>query len=145
MFKAILDTNIIVDAFAKRKPYDVNAEKLLRNAALERFAGFVTGSAITDIYYIVRRQIGHDQGMAAIRALLKVFTVISVGEEICAAAVELGWNDFEDAVLAAGAIATKVDFVVTRDKKLYDVKRAELPFQFIQPHTVVALLESENT
>lgn len=140
MFKALLGTNIIVDAFARRQPFCESAEELLRFAATERFTACLSGSSLTDIYYIISRQIDHEKGMEAVRTLLKILKITPVGHEVCLTATTLKWNDYEDAVLIACGLVEKVDFIITRDKGLSTAGgQMELPFTFLSPDEFLAL------
>jgi len=140
MYKALLDTNIIIDALAARQPFAIQAERMFRDAVNYRYVGYICGSSITDVYYIIRKQIGHETAQAAVAMLLKVFTIIPVGEEICSTALDLGWNDFEDAVITASAMKAGLDFVVTRDKELHLVDTKNLGFYFLPPDIFVSRL-----
>lgn len=141
MYKALLDTNIIIDALAARNPYAEPAEKMFRHAVTERYAGYICGSAVTDIYYIMRKQIDHKTAEAAVGMLLKVFTIIPVGEDVCSRALDLGWNDFEDAVIAASAMKTGLDYVITRDKELLLTDSEKFGIRFLPPQVFSTLLE----
>lgn len=53
--KIFVDTNIIIDALASRKPFFNDAEKIFVLAANERIEAFISASSVTDIYYILRK------------------------------------------------------------------------------------------
>ncbi len=116
MIKALLDTNVIIDAVVSREPFCKEAKEILILAAEDNFSGFAAGSSITDIYYIVRKLLSRTEAHDVIKALLDVLGVVSVGKDECTDAVESGMADFEDAVVAVCAARVKADFIVSRDK-----------------------------
>jgi predicted nucleic acid-binding protein len=115
--RVLVDTNVIIDALAAREPFRVEAEAILLLAAEERMAGFVTGSSMTDIYYLIRRQLSHREALDALRMLMHTLSVVSVGEDECLDAMQTGMGDFEDAVAAVCADRVRADFIVTRDEE----------------------------
>ena len=117
MMKVLVDTNVIIDALAAREPFREDAEAILLLAAEEKMAGFVTGSSMTDIYYLIRRKLSHAEALDALRMLMHTLSVVSVGEDECFDAMQTGMGDFEDAVVAVCADRVRADFVVTRDEE----------------------------
>ena len=101
--RVLVDTNVIIDALASREPFRADAEAVLLLAAEEKIAGFVTGSSMTDIYYLIRRKLSHGEALAALRMLMRTLGVVPVGEDECVEAMETGMGDFEDAVAAVCA------------------------------------------
>ncbi len=134
--RILIDTNIIVDALAAREPFRADAEALLRLAAEEEITGFVTGSSMTDIYYLMRKTLPHAAALDALRLLMQVLNVISVGEDECADAMQSGMNDFEDAVVAVCAARARADFIVTRDAEF---ACAACPVSVVPPSEILRL------
>ncbi|MDR3206698.1 MAG: PIN domain-containing protein, partial [Oscillospiraceae bacterium] len=71
--KALIDTNVIIDYLADRAPFADHAEKI--NDLCERGAltGVLTASAVTDIYYILRKSAGRAKTLESLRLLFSVF------------------------------------------------------------------------
>ena len=115
--RILIDTNVIIDALASREPFRADAEAILLLAAEERIAGFVAGSSMTDIYYLIRRKLSHSEALDALRMLMQTLSVVSVGEDECVEAMQTGMGDFEDAVVAVCADRVGADFIVTRDEE----------------------------
>ncbi len=135
MVKALIDTNIIIDALAAREPFCAEAERVLTLAAAERFDGFITGSSVTDIYYLVRRNLSHTQALAAIKTLVQTLRIVAVGEDECVEAMESGMQDFEDAVIAVCAKRVNADYIVSRDE---DFSKAGCPVPVQSPGAFLA-------
>ncbi len=116
MLKALIDTNVMVDAFASREPFCKEAEEILLLAAERKFSGFVTGSNLTDIYYLLGKELSPARALTAVKTILKIVGVIPVGQDECVDASESGLPDFEDAVVAVCAARVKADCIVSRDR-----------------------------
>lgn len=115
MIRAVIDTNIVLDALASREPFRAVAEQIFLMAAQEKFSGFITASSITDIYYLLRKKSSDLAAREAIRKLLTIFSIISVSGQDCQAALNSSIADYEDALVATCATREKLDYIVTRD------------------------------
>jgi len=116
--KVLLDTNIILDAFGERQPYDTDAKEILLRIEKNRFKGYITANAVADIFYLYSKAKSNDEARTVISFLLKKLHVISVTHEDCVNAMSIPISDFEDALFAASSIKESVDYVITRDKEL---------------------------
>ena len=50
-----MDTNIILDTLASRKPFAGDAEKIFLLAVREEVEAYISASSITDIYYNIEK------------------------------------------------------------------------------------------
>lgn len=111
--KVLFDTNVIIDALAAREPFRVDAEAILTLAAEDKITGYVTGSALTDIYYLLRRGLAHEEAIEAIKTLMAILNVVAVGEDECQEAAISDMRNFEDAVVTVCAARIQA----SRDKE----------------------------
>ena len=116
MIKALIDTNVVLDALASREPFREAAEKIFLLAAKEKFQGFITANSVTDIYYLVRKNVSEATAREAIRNLLQLFTVVDLRGEDCEAALDSPMRDYEDALAAVCAEKVEAEYIVTRDE-----------------------------
>jgi predicted nucleic acid-binding protein len=116
MIKALIDTNVVLDALAAREPFRADAERIFMMAAEEKFQGFVTASSITDIYYLVRKNTSEAVAREALRNLLRVFAVVDISGKDCENALESAIDDYEDALAAVCASKIDADCIITRDE-----------------------------
>ena len=119
MIKALIDTNIILDILLKRQPDYANAAIVYGFAKRDFFAGFVSASAITDIYYIARKELGRKPTKEALKTVLKIFQPADVTGENIFSALDLEWYDFEDSVQYVVGESLDVDYIITRNTKDY--------------------------
>lgn len=120
--RAVVDTNVMIDALANRTPWAEEAQELLRLASLGNAKLSLSGSTVTDLFYLLNKWTFHDRRKtrAAIQVLLESFGVVPVGYTECSLAAHSDMPDFEDAVLAYAAKAAHVDYLVTRNLEDYE-------------------------
>ena len=82
-----------------------------------KLEGFVSASAVTDIFYLVRKQT-HSTELAyrAVGKLLEIVKVCGVTGDDVLAAFQKKAKDFEDCLVAVCARSVKCDYIVTRNK-----------------------------
>ena len=112
--KILIDTNVIIDYLADRTPFADHAEQMLTLCERGDADGFVTANAITDIYYVVRKAVGREKTLDAIRTLCSFLDIAEVGKADTLNAMEIDMPDYEDALAAQCAKRVKADCIVTR-------------------------------
>ena len=117
MMKILIDTNIIIDYLADRAPFASSSEKIIELCFDKYTEGALTASAVTDIYYIMRKVFGRENALRKIRLLLETFSVVSVGKNEVLKAMDLDMPDYEDALVAVCADRINADYIVTRNIK----------------------------
>lgn len=113
--RVLIDTNIVLDFLQEREPFVENAAKLFECIDAREIEGFIAATTITNIYYIIRRVAGKAVAQDAITQVLNDLNICAVDLEILEQALALNFEDFEDAVQYACAVAHGVDAIVTRD------------------------------
>ena len=53
----VLDTNVIIDALQERRPFDVDAKKILLLAQNAKFTCYFTANAVADIFSSTVRRV----------------------------------------------------------------------------------------
>lgn len=124
--KLLIDTNVILDFLLNNPGFGEDARKIFSLAAEDETYEFVSSSAITDIFYVVRKS-WHNTFAAqhVISEMLKFLTILEVGKKDIETALSLQWKDFEDAVQYAVALSNNVDFIISRNGK--DFESNEIP------------------
>jgi len=115
--KVLLDTNVVLDAIAKREPFWVNAQKIINLILDNKLEGYVTANSITDIYYIAQKNLSRNDLYNALHSLFKIFDIIDVFGTDCRKALDFPLDDYEDALLAVCGDRAAVDYIVTRDEE----------------------------
>lgn len=113
--RVLIDTNVVLDFLQEREPFVENAARLFERIDAGEIQGFIAATTITNIYYIVRRAAGRAVAQDAITQVLSDLNICAVDLEVLEQALVLNFEDFEDAVQYACAVAYSVDAIVTRD------------------------------
>jgi predicted nucleic acid-binding protein len=135
--KVLIDTNVILDALAKRPLFYDNAEKIFFLAAEEKIKAFITASSVTDISYLIRKHLrSSEEAKLALLKLFTLFQIIDVTGEDCKKALEQNITDYEDALLATCARRNKIEYIITRNIKDFTNSPvpAILPERFVSTH-----------
>lgn len=116
MIRALLDTNIVLDALGNRQPFAEDARQLFTMAENGQYEAFLTANTITDIYYVSRKRMSENIIRRHLSSLMKLFDVLPVEVSDCQIALDSPITDYEDALLASVATKYKIRYIVTRDE-----------------------------
>lgn len=100
----------------KRESFFEDAQKLFILIDKERITGNITATAITDIYYIAKKEKGHNEAINFIKNLIEVIDVIGINKETILKALASKMKDFEDAIQSSAAEIHQIDLILTRNK-----------------------------
>jgi predicted nucleic acid-binding protein len=114
--RVFLDTNILLDIVEQRLPFYTASQAVLDECDQRGFEIFVAWQGIATVFYITARKRGEVYALEMIRELLTWATVATVGQDEAREALGYGITDYEDALIAAAASASSVDWLVTRDE-----------------------------
>lgn len=121
--RVLLDTSVMPDWLLDRKPWSDEAESLWQARDTGRLVAYLQASALTDIFYIARRQVGAASALAAIDRSLAL-EIMPVDKLTLLRARALTGSDFEDTVIIACAEAERLDFIITRNPD--DFQRSQI-------------------
>jgi predicted nucleic acid-binding protein len=117
MIAALIDTNVVLDYAEKREGFFDVAEKVFVQMRQGLFVGFVSASAVTDIYFFLKKRYKDTKtAIPLLKMLLDALDVLAVDRKTIETAIESDMTDFEDAVQAAAAQDLGIEIVITRDK-----------------------------
>jgi predicted nucleic acid-binding protein len=124
--KIFVDTNIIVDLIADRKPYSKFAIDIFKNAEDKKVQLFTSSHSIATTHYLLKKFIGEEELRKIIYNLLDYIHVIPVDMDVIKKGLKSKHKDFEDAIQIICAYKIeKIDCIVTRNIK--DFRGAEIP------------------
>lgn len=115
VIRVLLDTNVILDVLLRRLPWYVEARRLWDAVDAGRVTAYITATTLTDIYYLARRQSGHELALVAVRLCVVSFEVLPITRTELVHAIDMRGADFEDNVQIAAAVNARLDAIVTRD------------------------------
>lgn len=123
--KILIDTNIVLDLLLEREPFVENAILIFEQIEQGKLEGYIAATTITNIFYIIRKTESREVAIDAINRLLIGIQFCAVDLQTVETALSLGLKDFEDSIQLACATISKLDGIVTRDRK--DFSGSSLP------------------
>lgn len=115
MRRVLFDSDVLLDVLAQRQPFVFASAQALNRVTQPQVQGYVSGHAVTNIFYILRRQVGRETARELLSKLLQHLQIANVTDEVIRAALQSSMADFEDAVTSEAANAAGVEVIVTRN------------------------------
>jgi predicted nucleic acid-binding protein len=137
--RVLFDLNVILDVLQQREPFYRASAGVLASAEMERVEGWIAAHSVTTLFYLLAKERSRQLARIAIGDLLSILSVATVDQSVIEQALNLPYNDFEDAVQMMAAARLAADYLVTRN--VDDYTESLLPV--VQPAELLALLESE--
>ena len=132
--KVLIDTNVVLDVLLNRSEFFVDSRTIFELVEKKQIFGCITASAITDIFYILKKEIKNIETVyQAIEKIAAIFFIAQVSETSISNALTLRWRDFEDAVQFVAAKENDVTCIITRNKSDYETSDIQCisPIDFI--------------
>jgi predicted nucleic acid-binding protein len=134
--KILIDANVALDVLLERQPFYVSGVKVL-SLSKGGIELFLSASAVTDIYYIIRKELkNRETALTLLKNLLASVDVAAVTNNEIHRAIDLNWGDLEDAVQYACGETIAVDYLVTRNTS--DFSAAHYPV--VTPDELLGIL-----
>jgi len=126
MKRIFVDTNIILDLLADRKPHSKFAIALFEKAESQKVKLYVSSHSLATTYYLLKKYIDDKNLRLILLGLIEYVNVVPIDGHVIKRGLKSKHKDFEDAlqIIAASSI-DKMDCIVTRDLK--DFKDSEIP------------------
>jgi predicted nucleic acid-binding protein len=118
MKKIFVDTNILVDLLADRKPFSKYAIEIFNAAENKKVKLFTSSHSIATTYYLLKKFIDDSSLRKTLLGLIEYMTVISVDAEVLTKGLRSKQKDFEDSIqIYCATSIDKMDCIVTRNVK----------------------------
>ena len=133
----LIDTNVVLDILLHRQPWYTSAAAIFGLSRQNLIKSYISSSAITDIFYFVQKKYGKPTARKAMKHLLHVFPPATVTDRNIYRALDLEWEDFEDAVQFTVGEELSVDYIVTRNVQDFSLSSIKIvmPEQFLNETT----------
>jgi len=130
----LIDTNVVLDQLVRRDPFYENAERIRLLSEMGYINSYISASAVTDIYYIAKKELKNkDVVVKLIEKLLETTSIAAVTESSIHEALVLKWDDFEDAVQYVAGQNVSADYIITRNPNDFENSRIKIvsPEEFL--------------
>lgn len=130
----LIDTNILLDVLCDRQEFVEMSSVVWKMCETGKAKGYVSALSFANMMYVMRNELSPDSIAEVFVKLKLIFEFADLSSSIIQKAVNMKWNDFEDAVQCATAENIHADYIITRNIKDF-VKSKVLA---LMPEEVVA-------
>jgi predicted nucleic acid-binding protein len=124
--KIFVDTNILVDLIADRKPFSKFAIQIFSKAEERKIRLYTSSHSIATTHYLLKKYIDEKELRDVLNSILDYLNVVAIDIDIIKKGLKSKYKDFEDALQIISAYSiVKIDCIVTRNAK--DFKGSEIP------------------
>jgi len=118
--KIFVDSDVVIDFFTDRMPFANPASELFDWAEKEKVHVYLSAVSINNIYYIVRKYLGHKKAVRIIEDLTEITEIIGTTKSEIVQALKNDFKDFEDSVQYSTALSIGgIEAIITRNVKDY--------------------------
>ena len=133
-----LDTNVVVDFLADRKPFSEPAAKLFTLSVAKELTLYISAISYNNIYYLFQRSYTHAETITLLKSLMTATQIVEVGPAVISQSLYANFRDFEDAIQYYCALGVPgLEAIVTRNTK--DFRKSQLPV--LNPVEALALFD----
>ncbi len=121
MTMILIDSDVVLDIFLDREPFCTAALTVFLRIEQGYCQGYISATAIANIYYTTRKELGRTAAINGIKRLLGTdgLRILAIGRHEIEEAVFSEMTDFEDAIQAIAADFEGIEYIVTRNLKDY--------------------------
>jgi predicted nucleic acid-binding protein len=113
----LIDINVILDVLQTREPFFKSSTQLLALIETEKVDGYISAHSITTLFYLLQKGRSNHEAHAQITKLMQFIKIASVNQQTIEQALNLPYQDFEDAVQMICALQLKADALISRNIK----------------------------
>ncbi|MGN6400782.1 MAG: type II toxin-antitoxin system VapC family toxin [Flavisolibacter sp.] len=142
MQQLFLDTNVVIDFLADRKPFSIPAARIFNYSSESKINLFISAVSYNNIYYILRQSLTSKETIKLLDELSELTDIADVTKSIIKRSLKTDFKDFEDAIQYHCALSiSKLDAIVTRNTK--DFKKSILPV--LTPEEAISVLQNTGS
>ncbi len=120
VYNLFIDSDVVIDFFTDREPHVNPASELFELNEQSSVKLFLSAVSINNIYYIVRKFLGHKKTIEVIETLTEMTEIVGTTKTEIVQALKNDFSDYEDSVQYSSALTIKnVDAIITRNIKDY--------------------------
>lgn len=125
MKKVFIDTNILVDLIADRRPFSKFAIQLFSKAEERKIKIYTSSHSIATTHYLLKKYIDEKELRDVLHNILDYLYIVAIDIDVIKKGLKSKHKDFDDALQIISAYSIdKLDCIVTRNTK--DFKSSEI-------------------
>ena len=115
--RVFLDTNVVIDFYARREDFFLPASVIIDLAHKKRIDIVVSSLTFVNAFFILRKTYHKEDLYLKLSKLAAICTITKIDEEIIKLCLQKEVADFEDAVQYESAKTSDIDVIITRNPK----------------------------
>ena len=135
------DTNVLFDIFAQREPFRESAYKLMIMQMFGDAEIWTAPRSYLNIFYVLKKAQPASEVQKALDASLERINLCTTKHSDVREALQMGWDDAEDALIAVSCKQVSADYLVTRDKEQKGFESLGMPV--LSPEELFERIEEE--
>lgn len=140
--RVFADTNVLFDVFAQREPYRQSSCKLVIMQMFGDVEIWTAPQSYLNMFYVLKKARPAADVQRALAESLERINLCATSHADMRAALEAGWDDAEDALMALACKNAAADYFLTRDEKQLGFKSMGVPA--VTPEEFFMLMEKEH-
>lgn len=114
--KLFIDSDVVIDFFTDREPFASPASELFNLSEQGKFQLYLSAVSINNIYYIVRKFLGHQSAIEIVEELTEMTHILGTTRKEIIQALKNGFSDFEDSIQYSTALTVNdIEAIITRN------------------------------
>jgi predicted nucleic acid-binding protein len=123
--RVFLDTNILVDLIADRKPFSSHAVEIFRQAEMGKVQLFASSHSLATTYYLLKKYVDERRLREIILHMMDFVEVVAVDRDALQKGLRSRHKDLEDALqIVCASSISGISCIVTRNVR--DFKTSEI-------------------
>ena len=119
-YKLFVDSEVVIDFFTDREPHANPASEIFELNEQGIVKLYLSAVSINNIYYIVRRFLGHKKTLEVVETLTEMTEIVGTTKNEIIQALKNDFTDYEDSVQYSSALTIlDLDAIITRNTKDY--------------------------
>ena len=119
-YKLFIDSDVVIDFFTDREPHANPASEIFELNEQGNVKLYLSAISINNIYYILRRFLGHKKTLEVLEVLTEMTEIIGTTKKEIIQALKKNFSDYEDSIQYSSALTIKdIDAIITRNIKDY--------------------------
>ena len=122
----LIDTDVLIDFLAERKPFTANAKRLMSQTKDKGIKTYAAAHSVTNMFYILRKIYPASKLKQRLLDLCNAVSIVEINAALInRVLLNNNFDDIEDCLQAECAKSVKAEYIVTRN--VADYSRSAIP------------------
>lgn len=120
MKKVFIDTNILLDLIADRRPFSKHAIAIFKHAEKKKIQLYTSAHTMATTHYLLQQYMDDKKLRRIMLSVLDYLNIIAINKDMIKKGLQSRQKDFEDALQLQSAYSIRdIDCLITRNRRDY--------------------------